>query len=65
MEPDLLGGTLRKALFLLAAGGLKACPFPEEGVFELTVNLRKILKRHGFGEGRSQEGGADQLTDVR
>jgi hypothetical protein len=27
MEPDLPGGTLRKALFLLAAGGLTACPF--------------------------------------
>ena len=30
MEPELPGGTLRKALFLLAAGGLTACPFPEE-----------------------------------
>ena len=65
MEPDLPGRTLRKALFLLAVGGLTNCPFPEEGVFELTVNLRKILKRHGFGEGRSQVGDADQLTDVR
>jgi hypothetical protein len=52
-------------LFFLAAGGLTACPFPEDAVFKLTVNLRKILKRHGFGEGRSQEGDAEQLTDVR
>ena len=54
MEPDLPGGTLRKALFFLAAEGLTSCPFPEDGVFELTVNLRKVLLRHGFGDGRSQ-----------
>ena len=31
----------------------------------MTVNLRKILLHHGFGEGRSQEGDAEHLTDVR
>ena len=30
----------------------------------MTVKLRKILKRHGFGDGRSQEGDAEQLTNV-
>ena len=52
-------------MYFLAAGGFTSCPFPEDGVFDLTERLRTIQSRHGFGDGRAHEGDAEQPTDVR
>ena len=63
--PHLPGGDLKKALLELAAGNLKASPFPTEVVEQVRMDLGIVLKKHGFGDGLKQEGDVCQDTEVR
>ena len=65
MEPRLPGGTLRKAMCLMAQGGLEESPFPEENIRKITTNIRNVLKDFGHDEGFTRDNDAEQLTEVR
>ena len=65
MESELPGGSLRATLKRLMAEDLDSSPFPEKGMENLRTEIRKILKTHGFDEGRRRPGDADQITEVR
>ena len=56
IEPLLPGGNLRAALLKISAGGLSASPFPEKEVDRLRDDVRKVLREHGFDEGRKLKG---------
>ena len=56
---------LRAAFLKISDGGLSASPFPEKEVDRLREEVRKVLREHGFDEGRKLKGDAKQRTRVR
>mgnify|MGYP003333509867 CR=1 FL=1 len=59
------GQDLKKLLMIIATGKMKDQPFPQGMIERLRENLREVLDRHGFWDGRPEEGDVEQAFEVR
>ena len=65
MSHKMEGGSLGKVLISIMGGNLVESTFPEAEVDKLREEVRAILVRRGFGDGRGKPGDAMQPTEVR